>query len=500
MHKKNPLYFIKVFFLLGQLVAFLFFSKVSANEKHLYVLGGGGEPTGTTTMFDRNMENLGSFVGHSDWKAAVIFNGGHSDTESLLKSNFKKASRWSPFNEEGFKDSLSEITKKLNEGTLKKNDQLMLIVDTHGVEGGQNGQRSHDIVLSNKVGAQGTQTFSMDRLKPIMDLAHQKGVKLAIIDNSCYSGNTQALNDKQTCLISSAGSAHPAFGGGQKIFFFNYSTHFSGKFYDKMKSGKNLEEVYLNARKSSDNPDFPMISTPEGQVAEAELYELITPYLYFNYKNKNDFDSMYNRKKIDQISCQHQDDYKKLQNFIAKQSAVLKDLDTKPLKQALEDYRNYQIKYEEALKAANKAEAEIKKILEDNYGAQKDLWKGDEPMAFLSANYEGSNSVFRRVLENSRPKEIDGRKNMQALIDLNLAKIKIRDGIAAKLSPEAHGKLQALQYIVHTDEETFSRANKVGLEAKKLYDELYKKNTEERKRSAALKGEIDSNPCRDFKL
>jgi hypothetical protein len=485
---------------LGPLLAFLFFSKAQANEKHLYVLGGGGEPTGTTTMFDRNMENLGSFVAHSDWKSTVTFNGGHSETESLLKSNFKKASRLSSFNAEGFKDSLSDITKKLNEGTLKKDDQLMLIVDTHGVEGGQNGQKSHDIVLSNKVGAQGTQTVSMDRLKPIMELAHQKGVKLAIIDNSCYSGNTHALNDKQTCLISSAGSAHPAFGGGQKIFFFNYSTHFSGKFYDKMKSGKNLEEIYLSARKSSDNPDFPMISTPEGEAAQTELYHLISPFLYFNYKSKNDFDTMYSRKKIEQSSCQSQIDYLKLQKFITEQSTVLKDLKTAPLKKALEDYRNYQIKYEEALKAANKAEAEIKKILQEKYGAQKDLWQDQEAIDFLSADYEKSLAIYKATLKGIPSSDREAQKKMQELVALNEEKIKIRDGLAAQLSPEAHGKLQALQYIVHTDEETFSRANKVGLEAKKLYDELYKNKSEERKRSAALKGENDSNPCRDFKL
>ena len=62
------------------------------NEKHLYILGGGGDPAGDTTIFDTDLKNMSKFANKSDWKTTISFNGGHKNTEKIIKENSESPS------------------------------------------------------------------------------------------------------------------------------------------------------------------------------------------------------------------------------------------------------------------------------------------------------------------------------------------------------------------------------------------------------------------------
>ena len=187
------------------------FSTSAFADRNLILIGGGGEATEKTgTMFDDTLKDVDSYLQKNKWNNySVSFNGGHPETEAILASRYSNAQSKNTFNEDNYKALLKSYQDKITNGQIKAGDQLMVMIDTHGAARLDEGSEiSHAIAIGSSTGQanlndlSGTTTTSLDTMKALIDLAKNKGVKLAILDFSCHSGKTLALANIKTILIS----------------------------------------------------------------------------------------------------------------------------------------------------------------------------------------------------------------------------------------------------------------------------------------------------------
>ena len=311
----------------------------------MLVMGGGGEPTGANTIFDGSLKTISDRVKGSDWKYQMSFNGGHSGTEEILKSHFPAPeSPPTKFTEDAFNNLIQNYKAKILMGQLKPGSQLMIIIDSHGAMKIK-GEDTHKIALSGKSGTDdllnltGASLVSLDNLQSLAKLASESGVKLAVVDLSCHSGNTQALKAiaPNACIITSTSGQHFGYTGPQS---------FSENFLKGLKKGETLESIFLKARASSTTADYPMISTEENEKIMAQVYAGITPYLYY-YKPKEDKLSDYIMSSSeDCITCTREQQFDKLISEISKlqANAVGRSgaYDGEKLKKLLAQYKSQQ--------------------------------------------------------------------------------------------------------------------------------------------------------------
>jgi len=467
-------------------------------EKQLYFLGGGGDPKGPTTIFDAQVEVLSRFTSGSgsSWATTHSFNGGHERTEKLLKTKFPKAQNKGSFDESNFKALLLDLEQKLEKGDLKVGDQLMVIIDTHGATKGRE-EKTHSIALAKGTAKElknlsGAQTFSMDELEKLTTLASAKGVKLALIDLSCFSGNTLKLANKNICLISASGENHYGYSEvrepGEKYPFYT----FGGRFLEGMKKGENLENLFLKARAGSGSPDFPMISTDVGLEINDLIYKMITPYLLYNQSSTTDFSETYDEaKSYDQAVCESNEKYNEIQKRIEEIKGMSniskKLLDMNKLKKALENYRKYQLYYEKALGATHAAGAEVKDLISRDYPEQAKLFAREDGLSILTVNRDSSIKMYKEMLDAAKSEW--SREFYQKIYDELLMKDTISKEVASKLSAGSKASIKKFDEIFKHSYKTKDLADEVSKESKVLFDKLYK-----------AKQSKESNACKDFVL
>ncbi len=475
---------------------------IHAQNKHFYVLGGGGEPTGETTIFDNNLSILSKFVKNSDWKTAVSFNGGHKNTEEILTIRFNKAKDYGSFTLQNYQGIVEEMMNKINSGELKAGDQLMVSIDTHGAETDYK-ELTHKIALAfssatNLNTLAGAKVVNLDALKDLADLAAQKGVKLAVIDLSCFSGNTQKIANPKTCVITGTGPDQYGYAGAIDYKLFKYPITFGSKFFSQMKKGKNLEQVFLDARMTGNVPDYPMISTIEGKNVDDKLYKLLVNFLDYNDEISLNLHRSYAKaEKSEEIFKQHiceRDN--KLQELISllDQSKKMLDLswrvidqDIEKLKAALVSYRNYQKEYEEYYVLKFEIEKELFKILNDQFYDSRKDWEGYSPLAFLSIDFESSRKHFEKLLQNSQSvfEKNMWKRNLESLT----RKKQLVEAFKQKIPAAIQEKMKRSDDIYSQSSQSYDLAAQVAVEAKKVYNHLYR-----------AQPRVFQNPCRDFVL
>lgn len=262
-----------------------FFLSTAYSANHLVFMGGGGEPAGDTTIFDHDAANISGLTKSGKWSYQASFNGGHPITEGIINQTFSHPeSPNSVFSEKNYNALIEDSLQKIKSGKLKAGDQLLIVIDTHGAEKKEK-ELSHSIAFKSKSqiadydSLNGVSVGTLDRLNEIVKLSDQQGVKLGIVDMSCHSGASLNLakNSKNTCVITASGPNHYAHAGPGA---------FANNFFAEIKQGrlKNLEDIYLKARKDFNNPSFPMISTAAGRAINDDLYAQIGPYI--NYQSE----------------------------------------------------------------------------------------------------------------------------------------------------------------------------------------------------------------------
>ncbi len=468
-------------------------------KKHFYFLGGGGEPNGETTIFDNDVKVISGFINSPGWETTVSFNGGHKKTEEIIKTKLPKVNNAGPFIEANYNKLIKEMTDKINNGTLADGDQLMISIDTHGGKKGK--ENTHKISLTGSEATNlntlaGAKTVDLDKLQALIDLAAAKGVKLAVIDMSCFSGNLLNLKTNNACLISATGKDQYGWAGTIDLSVFSITSTFSGKFFDLLKKGRNLEDIFLGARTKGWTPDFPMISTEEGQAVEALLYHLMVPYLNFNDKYGANLDTFYytnNKEKFEQQVCELDHNHKGLQvildqfQHLSRVSNEAGQNEFDALKKALDTYRNYQKEYEESLRGKLEADQEIKSILIRDYAKDKKLWEDYVPTSFLITDFEGGIKRTQQLYDEATNAYV--KKMWKDSLESMKRQIQIVSDVKTKLSQVTKNNIKRRDDVYAKSGRTKGMATNVAAEAKKVYDVLYRNN----KKSA-------TNPCRDFIL
>lgn len=428
-------------------------------KKEILIIGGGGEPAGETTIFDDSVRNLGKLSKSAGWTPTVVFNGGHRQSEGIAKD--VGGSKTYSGTLANIDKQLALLKQKIQNGTLKKGDQLMIAVNTHGADKRGN-ELTHSVAAKDGL-------FNVDRLKEVRDLAEKKGVQLAILDNSCYSGYTIKLGTDKTCVMSAA-STNVGYSNAASMLTWN------------MRPGLNLEEVFFGARLSKQgiSPGTPQISTPAGLKtfqATQFLYQSMLERYSLNLHLKNSTQDNCNLKSKDYLKLT-----KELKEIEKHQFTLVRDLvgmsDAAEARQELESaIKNYEIQ-------RNKARA----LFEEKT-------KLNPSLCLELAASSGSN---RKKVCATLERFGDAYDRVQS---------RLKKSGNAPLSPQEKDELQVYEKVVQSpgykkylkaeadyDEQintVYRTAAEVGKAERKVYEALYIHYQKESKAS---------NPCRSFIL
>ncbi len=227
--------------------------RLSGHKKVAVVLGGGGEPDGSATIFDRSLQATLKGLNASQYITTASFNGGHEATEKILAQNLD--SKASSFTQANAFDKLDTVYALLDQNKIPPGGQLLIVINSHGAPPNEK-YPSHEVATSDR------DPMTLASLSNIIDVANKKHIKLAIVDVSCYSGATQELANSNTCVISAASATTVSY------------TDFGKIFGNEMKPGKSLEEIFLTTRRALFGPGIPEINTPAGQAATDQVRQL----------------------------------------------------------------------------------------------------------------------------------------------------------------------------------------------------------------------------------
>lgn len=476
------------------LTAAFFFSTTANASRTLILMGGGGEPKNmNTTIFDETLNSMDKYLQNNKWNSLVSFNGGHSQTEAIMNMKFNDAQNKSSFTPNNYNAIIKAYEDQIKSGQMKAGDQLMLMIDTHGAVRSDN-ENTHQIAVGqaasqtslNDLG--GTTTLSLDSLKNLAALAKEKGVKLAILDFSCHSGNTLNLANDNTCVISSTGTKH-----------FGY-TGFSDNFIGRMKAGKSLEDVFLDTRKNTKDNSFPMISTAAGTAINRDFYPDITPYLYY-YEKDPHVDKMTNyilQTAATPALCARQNQYddllKQLESLRAASTLNMnKNLpEINKIKSLIADYKAKQDRYIDLLRSWGTPELNRR----EQFVGVGTVGRRSEKMTTNYSWQEILDSDFDTIIKNvtnakNSTRDASTQAQFQASIDMH-TKARAKQQEILSQYPNLKGYKQNIHKQLEEMQGTYAIANQIAMEERKLYDNMYANLRQEKKQTP--------NPCKDFVL
>jgi hypothetical protein len=412
-----------------------------------------------------------------------------------MEMKFPDAINKSSFTKNNYNVIIKNYEEQIKSGQMKAGDQLMLMIDTHGAVNSP-GESTHQIATGSASdhldlnNLAGSTNVSMDALKNLTVLARQKGIKLAIIDFSCHSGNSLSLANENTCVISSTGTTH-----------FGYNT-FSENFIDKMKRGKSLEDVFLDTRKSTTDNSYPMISTPEGIAINKDIYPNLTPYLYY-YEADPNLDKMTNyllEASTNGGLCTRKNQYDELQRQLESLRAAStlnmnKNIpEINRIKNLIAQYKEKQDRYISL--ARNWGTAELSHT--ETFSGTGTAGKKSSTMTgnftwqqMIETDYDG---IIKNVTNAKKStKDPFTQAQFQSSIEMH-SKARDKKNEILSLYPNLKDYKQKFKEQVNEMQGTYAIANQIALEERKLYDSMYSNLRSEKKANK------QSSACKEFML
>lgn len=231
-------------------------------RKFALVIGGGGSPPGKKTIFDKAFSIQAQKLKKAGFISTLVYNGGHSNLESIASKYFSSPRQ--DMTLENVKNSINQFIKDIRSGKFRKGDEILVSVFSHGYPKSDDSS-THEIMTNDQV------AFNMDELVTLRDEAERAGIKLAILDQSCYSGNSLKLATPKTCVISAADDHNVALGSDIE------------NFWNSVSPEKSLEDVYLEARLDTHLPTSPAISSSVGATAK-QVMSMINQNLASGYE------------------------------------------------------------------------------------------------------------------------------------------------------------------------------------------------------------------------
>lgn len=467
-----------------------------AARDNIILIGGGGEPIGAKeTQFDGSMEALGNFYQkNKDYSTIVNFNGGHSKTESKIYSKFSGAEIRNHFSSSSYDKIIADTMKKLETNEIPAGGKILLFIDSHG---GEKQGETHSISTSNSamtnMNSGGSSMVSLDKLKALSALAEKKNVKLGIVDGSCHGGNSLALANTKTCVITGSGPLH-----------YSYS-NFASTFAEKMQKGRNLEDIFLETSKAVDGLGFPMISSPAGRIVQDEIYPFLTPYMYYHDEYRgmslDKIDNYITDNAAPAFICKRNDDYNKLNSILtlvqemseigARSGELIEPANLSRLKKKIADYKKTQDNYFKQLAQINLASLDKVEQVSTPDGSLKSSYTHRE---LLNTDYAFYIDNKKELLKD---KNLTSKKREQALnmIEFYKACEQVREKVKRE-NPQYLAQEKIMKKLKKDDDVGRSIAFEIMKEANIAYNAYYKLKEKELNKLAKR----PANPCKDFVL
>lgn len=430
--------FITIFITLN---IFLIYFPARAEKTYAFYFGGGGEPQEKKeTMFLDDLKDFNQLLKNKSWSPIVLHNGGHPVDDAWIKQSMPKAT--SPFNKKELDKTLKDAEDKIQSGQIKPGDQMMIIITTHGLPN-DGSEVTHQIAVNDG-------DVSVAKLQQVKELAEKKGVRLAIIDTSCYGSESLTLASDKTCVISMSDQTTSNSLDGHT-------------FFEGLGAEKNLEDAFLEGRTKADiSTAQPQISTETGRFLRNKLKALSRAAqdsrgLVVDGKVQDS--CKYNQKNID--------DLKALLTEINSGDDIKNDPQTSEWMKTLEVHR--------------KKELEVYRLIEQ-------VKKSDTELCYKMSE------VYQKCRKMSE------LEVMLSAYEDDVAKKNDPDGISKYTVGSIKKLLESSQYQQYKAQvnkvellakETDSKKYEIAKIEKAIYNQQYKKF------STANKSE---NPCRKFKL
>jgi hypothetical protein len=305
------------------ILTLLFSFHFSFAKNELLVLGGGGEPDGPTTIFDDSFQIFADIAKthQQTWNSKFLIQKKH---EKL--SNIVKELPSNEFNPENSEREIKSLIEKMK--TMQPGESVSVVILTHGLPAKvDNPTQTHLISASSsdKIRSMIRESVNLDLLIDVAKVAKEKSLKLAIVDNSCYSGSTQNLSKladfKDICILSGSSKNTPNL------------TSFMTNLSEKLKSSHNFEEAFLDARsmKASSGyninqqilpvePMTPEISGPVAEFLRQNFFPELIQYVS-GASDRMDSTSKIQLSKVSNLTST--DFYKLVVEKISKQTQLL---------------------------------------------------------------------------------------------------------------------------------------------------------------------------------
>lgn len=455
----------------------LTFSLPSVAARYMAFLGGSGDPPGTTTIFDAKISGIGTYAQSSSSQVNIAFDGGHTQTENILRTSFP-GQTVTDFTNANYETMITRYETDIRAGNIKPGDQLLLMIDSHGAERNPpflthniSSGRGTAVDLNN---LSGSDTVSLDRLASLSRLAEEKGIQLGIVDMSCHSGASLPLANSRTCVITASGPQSYAYGGDDRQIF-------STRFIDSMRTGRNLEDVFLEARSSSTDPGFAMISTPEGISTQDQLYPILRRYINYSDPKADKFNRDIQQSVATQSCLQENADVQRILELVGNLESVTEGITYADFRSALTDYHNFRRTVQTELERMGVAHLnESRRLcgvpsigclnlsLESIIGMDVDARIGDNQRYLISATNDADRTKFQQWITYFQ--------NVKTARDEVL-----------RTYPGIERYSSYLRNNQDLKTKTLELSNRVARESRKIYSALYQKRA-------------DSNPCRSFTL
>lgn len=473
------------------LILLLIFNFAQAKNNIVYLGAGGEDANKEDTIFDDGAVLFGKFYSKvkTNYDTIVAFNGGHKKTEAIIKKGFNGAKIEKSFDKKTYDKIIADLKNKLSKDPpdIKPGEKIMLFIDTHGSAKNDN-QLAHNVSLAGgaiedyNAGSSPEDSLDLSSLKELTELAEKKNVNMAIIDGSCHSGNTLALANSKTCVIS--GSLPN-----------QYATDLTNFLAQKMRSGISIEEAFIQARAEADGTPFPMISSPAGMKVQNDLKGII-PFLFYHEKIDDNFaldkiDNYFIAEANSNNDCKRNtetDELFRMLDFIKELNKKLKgksQINFQALKTKVKNYKEIHDSYISKIRATKITTSFLNESIEVNTeGLKQRVTRKD----ILATDYPGMIADKKAdIAKMSDPKEMAHHTRYLKFYEkLNEEKTKLI----------ANSKVTEYQQLIESikkDERLFPDSfAKIGEEMRKVYTNYYRQTAKEM-------SEV-SNPCTDFKI
>lgn len=418
-----------------------------ANKKEVVFFGGGGEPAGDSTIFDRGVSSFMPFMPGSGWTVRPYFNGGHKRSENIARMKFGNNNK--PMTSQNVRGEILNLRRRIESGDLKQGDQLMLTIYTHGATP-KDGQKSHSVSTTDG-------TVDLDEVIALRDIAEKKGVKLAIVDMSCHSGNTLNLASDKTCVVSATGEG----------LGYNTSSESMGM---NLIRGSNLEMAFIRARRTPVGAS-PQISSPAGRKTYAAtkfLHESMEensrlgsrkdPNFCYGSENEEFKKLARNISEIRKNSL-----YDQVSNYFGITAGTAQGM-TDKMQTALDNYANGRKKLQESFDVMESLNPRSCRSLKENSLCGK------------HENFEYGYSLLSKMKNDGKLE-----KNREAEFEVYKQHM--------ESSEYQRWKQAQAEYKNHPS--IYPLAKDVGRAEREIYEQVYLENAKDNK---------EPNPCKDFVL